>query len=334
MKGDFTSAATFPVKLLHNPVIQHGKVVPYHITMIPTNVCNKDCAECFCYERDKEKELPLSEIEKIVDESYNLGTRAISLSGGGEPDCHPDINQIISYIHNEGIDVALVTNGKNLHRIQDRELSLLDWIRVSGTSSSPTDFRKLKLDIERAPDTGWALSYILSEFEPSDYNNLKQAVEFSNHPPTFFDDKWAFFTGNHNYGSISHLRVVSDMKYPNENRLPIARENIRKSLDDSKVVWQERTTNKRGSKECLVPLVHPIVDANGDMQPCCGAHFATKSPAYKYEKETAICNWKDYHKYVEEQTIYDGTKCDICQYSQYNDVLKMLLDKPKNRKFV
>ncbi len=316
MKTDFVSAATFPVKLLHNPVIQDGKIVPYHITMIPTNVCNKNCKECFCYKRDKTTELPLNEIEKIVDKFYELGTRAISLSGGGEPDCHPQINEIISYIKYKGIDVALVTNGENLNKIEDSVLNLLDWIRVSGVSSSPINFPRLSVDMSRAPNAGWALSYIVSKHEPKDYSNLKKAVEFSN------------------WGLISHLRVVSDMMYPDENRLPRARKNIRKTLDDSKVVWQERITNELGSKECLVPLVHPILDADGNIQPCCGAHFASTPPCYKYEKETAVCNWRDYDKYIEKQTIYDGTKCEICQYSQYNTTLKMLLEKPKNRRFV
>ncbi len=315
MKTDFTSAATFPAKLLHNPVIQGGKIVPYHITMIPTNVCNKDCPECFCHKRDRTKELPLGEIKKIVDKVYELGTRAISLSGGGEPDCHPDINHIINYIYNKGMDIALVTNGKNIYKIKDKNLKLFDWIRVSGTSSNPVDLKRLKVDILRAPNSGWGLSHILSLCELTNYSNLKQTIKFSNNP------------------SISHLRVVSDMMHTNENRIPEAKKYTKK-LDNSKVIWQERTTNELGSKECLVPLLHPIVDANGDIQPCCGIHFATDPPTYDFGKETAICNWRDYDKYLEEQTKYDGTKCKICQYSQYNKTLKMLLEEPKNRKFV
>ncbi len=310
MKGDFTSASTFPVKLLHNPVIQNGRIVPYHITMTPTNVCNKNCPECFCYKRDKTKELPFSEIEKIVDELHKLGTGAISLSGGGEPDCHPKINEIISYIRCKGMDVALVTNGKYLHKVQDNILNLLDWIRVSGTSSNPVDLKRLKQNMLRAPNPGWGLSYVLSKHEPKDYSNLHKAIEFTEENP------------------VTHLRVVSDMMHPDENRIPKFRDII------DKVVFQERTTNVLGDKECLVPLLHPIVDTDGNIQPCCGMHFATDPPQYDFGKETAICNWKDYWEYSAHQKKYDGTKCKICQYDSYNKTLKMLLEVPKNRRFV
>lgn len=314
MKGEFTSAATFPVKLLHNPVIQKGKIVPYHITMIPTNVCNKDCPECFCYKRDRTKELPLSEIEKIVDKFYKLGTRAISLSGGGEPDCHPKINEIINYIRCKGMDVALVTNGKNLYKIQDNVLNLLDWIRVSGTSSNPADFKKLRLNMLRAPNAGWGLSYVLSEYEPKNYEHLYQTIKFSNENP------------------VSHVRVVSSMIHPDENRIPKARDYIK--LDDNKVVWQERITNELGDRECLMPLLHPVIDTEGNVQPCCSIHFATEPPTYDYGEKTDICNWEDYGEYLERQTKYDGTICKICQYGEYNRTLKILLEVPKNKRFI
>jgi len=143
--------------------------------MTPTNVCNAHCKECFCDNRDKTKELPYSEITNIVDEMYNLGTRAISLSGGGEPDCHPDINKIIDYIHGAGIDVASVSNGKELYNIQTETLNKLQWIRVSGTSSRPVDLKRLSLDMERGLDVDWGLSYVLGE-ESAPYQNLKMQL--------------------------------------------------------------------------------------------------------------------------------------------------------------
>lgn len=312
--NNFTSAATFPVKLLHNDVIINNKIVPYHVTLLPTNVCNEHCAECFCDNRNKTQQLSYGEIKNIVTELTRLGTKAISLSGGGEPDCHPEISGIINYIFKQGMDVALVTNGKNLKNISTEALERLQWIRVSGTSSRPVNLKNLKEEIKRAPYVDWGLSYVLSPYEKG---GLVDAIEFVNEH------------------KLTHLRVVSDMMQPDENRIPEYKKNIKLfGMDDSRVIWQERTKNEPGCKDCLVYLLHPIIDTNGDIQPCCGIHFATEPPAYDFGKTTAICHWKDYFRLLEKQKPYDGRNCKICQYMSYNHALNMLKETPKHGRFV
>ena len=312
-KRDYTSAATMPIKLFHNPVIQNGKIVPYHVTMTPTNVCNAHCKECFCDNRDKTKVLPYSEIKDITDELYSLGTRAISLSGGGEPDCHPEINKIINYISQKGIDIATVSNGKNLGIVEDKYLNMLQWIRISGTSSRPVNLEKLLVNMKRGQDVDWGMSYVLGD-EDISYTNLKKAINFTNE------------------NNLTHLRIVSDMMHPDENRIPNAKEYFGGTSE--KIIWQERITNEHGSKKCLVNLLHPIVDVNGDMQPCCGIHFSTNPPLHDFGKDTAMCNWTEYRDMIEKQTSFNGKDCEICQYMDYNRTLKMLLTKPQHSKFV
>ena len=313
MKSDYTAAATMPVKLLHNPVIQNGKIIPYHVTMTPTNVCNANCTECFCVNRDGTKQLDYLEITEIVDELHSLGTRAISLSGGGEPECHPSINKIIDYIHGAGIAVASVSNGKQLYSIQNNSLNKLQWMRISGTSSRPVNLKQLTSDMKRGTNVDWGLSYVLGD-EHVPYKNLNDAITY---------------TDTHD---ITHLRIVSDMMHPDENRIPKAKVYIGKTSD--KIVWQERTSNVHGQKKCLVNLLHPIVDTYGNIQPCCGINFATNPPTYDFGESTAICNWKEYREMIEKQIPFNGSNCEICQYDAYNELLKMLLTKPKHEKFV
>jgi len=322
MKGDYTSAATMPVKLFHNPVIQKGKIVPYHVTMIPTNICNAKCEECFCDNRDQSQQLDYKEITDITDELYSLGTRAISLSGGGEPDCHPFINEIIDYISKKGIDVAMVSNGQKLSRVEDKYLNKLKWVRVSGTSSRPVDLEQLSKDMKRGKDTDWGMSYVLGQ-ENLEYQNIRDAIKYTDE------------------SALTHLRIVSDMMNPDVNRIPRAKNNsfsydngVFVGTTSKKIIWQERTNNEPGTKNCLVNLLHPIVDAYGNIQPCCGIHFSTTPPKYDFGKETSICNWKDFRKKVENQEPFDGTVCDICQYMDYNRALEMILNKPEHEKFV
>jgi len=314
MKNHFTSASTFPVKLFHNPIIQQGKIVPYHITMIPTNVCNADCRECFCDKRDKTKVMSYEEAKRIINMLQEEGTRAISLSGGGEPDCHPQINGIINYIHDKGIDVALVTNGINLHTITDDVLNKLQWIRVSGTTSRPINLEKLAIDCKRGDEVDWGLSYVIGSTDDS--RSMEDMIKFSQ-----------------DY-SITHIRAVSNMREPEYNHLPKVRFLTKqKGLDDSKVVWNERVNNEQGRKDCRVPLLHPVIDVDGYIQPCCGIHFAI-TPEHDFGKKTALCHWTEYPKLLEEQKTYDGRECKICQYAEYNKGLDILQEKPVHRRFI
>jgi len=323
MKSDYTSAATMPTKMFHNQVVQKGKIVPYHVTITPTNVCNETCAECFCKNRDKTAAIPYKEFTKITDTLYDLGTRAISLSGGGEPDCHPDINKIIKYVHNKDMDVALVTNSKALNRIDTNALNLLDWVRVSSTTTRPVDLEKLATHVKRAPDAGWGHSLVLGQPKYTDF---------------WFDPQMDYMKGligMTNEPNFSHLRIVSDMMHPDENRIPLLKRFIDDSgIDTSKVIWQERTENEKGIKDCKVGLLHPVIDATGYMQPCCGIHFATTPPAFDFNEDTSMCHWTNYAKRVEDQEVFDGENCDICQYMDYNRTLEMLLTKPANSRFV
>lgn len=311
---DYTSAANMPTKLFHNPVIQNSKIVPYHITVIPTNICNEKCPECFCYNRDPKKQMDFFTYKKIVDTFYDLGTRAISYSGGGEPDCHPEINLFLNYAQQKSIDTALVSNGKNLRTINTQELNNLEWIRISATTSRPVNLEGLVEHMRRAPEADWGMSYIVNDV---DKEYVKKLVDFANDNP------------------ITHIRMVSDMRTPYVNHLPDLREYIESlNTDSSKIVWQERTQNKLGVKECLLSLLHPVIDVDGNVQPCCGAHFSSDPPAFDFNKKTSMCHYTQYPERINKQLPFDGTNCAVCQYDDYNKVLEILKTKPTHSKFV
>lgn len=314
-KSDFTSANTFPSKIFHNQIIQGGKIIPYHVTLIPTNICNANCLECFCDKRDKHVELPYGEALAIVDMLKDQGTRAISLSGGGEPDCYNKINELLTYIHESGTDIAMTSNGIGLHRLTDETLNRLSWIRVSGTTSRPVNIKKFLQDYKRGSKVDWGFSYVVGKDDNG--QGLADMINFVNEY------------------KLTHMRVVSNMREPNYNYIPRVKMLIKqKGIDDDRVVWQERENNEQGRHDCKVGLLHPVIDANGYVQPCCGVHFSTEPPTHDFNKQTAYCHWREFPKVIKEQRSYDGDKCKICQYGEYNRGLDLLLEKPVHKNFV
>jgi len=80
--------------------------------------------------------------------------------------------------------------------------------------------------------------------------------------------------------------------------------------------------------------LHPIVGVDGNIQPCCGIHFATEPPTYDFGRETSLCYYTNYPEYSKQGAIFDGKDCKICQYGEYNRTLEMLVNKPKHERFV
>jgi MoaA/NifB/PqqE/SkfB family radical SAM enzyme len=94
-----------------------GKVVeglvdqdhPILVHIIPMRRCNLSCS--YCNEFDAvSKPVPLDVMLRRVDKLAELGTSAITISGG-EPLMHPDLTAIIARIHDRGMIVTLITNG-------------------------------------------------------------------------------------------------------------------------------------------------------------------------------------------------------------------------------
>lgn len=100
--------------MLHNyfkELLQRNKILSV-VAIEITNQCNLRCVHCYQedrQERYKSNYLPLAVIKNIVDQLVELKTLRISLTGG-EVFCHPDIIEIIDYIHSKNISVSILSN--------------------------------------------------------------------------------------------------------------------------------------------------------------------------------------------------------------------------------
>jgi len=85
-----------------------------------TNNCNNNCVGCWCNSpllgekkmdpQTKSKTLPYEAIKKFIDEIYQMGTRRIIFSGGGEPLIHPQAMDILRYVKKKGMLCQVHTN--------------------------------------------------------------------------------------------------------------------------------------------------------------------------------------------------------------------------------
>jgi MoaA/NifB/PqqE/SkfB family radical SAM enzyme len=285
-----------PIKILHDvkfvwEATQNKNILLRHLQLCPTNRCNLNCKFCSCGDRDKSQELSLGQVKKILNNSRKLGCNAITITGGGEPLLHPQINEIIAECDDLGIKVGLVTNGLLLDRLERR----VDWCRISfdGDRDWETLVPVLRTVVPKFR-TDWAFSYVLNTYNEK---TLRDVVEFAN---------------NHNF---THVRIVGNILKPSDGLIRCAKK-ILYDIDD-KVIYQPRSHPTKGREKCWISLLKPTISAEGKIYPCCGIQYARKGQKRDFQM--------DMGDDLLRMKIFDGSKCEVCYYEGYNRLLDMLV---------
>lgn len=310
--SSYSSAGILPVKLLkkkENCISSNGDIIPIHFQLCPTNVCNLNCSFCSCSNREKKQQLSLAEVKEIIQDFSGLGAKAVTITGGGEPICHPDLPEILRELNSFNIKIGLVTNGLKLAEIKPR-LPLLTWCRVSCSDDRDVDalLQVLESVLPGALSVDWAFSYVVTK--TPDYEKITKIIQFAN---------------KHDF---THVRLVSDL-LDLENVFPmeILKMDINNLVDDSKVLYQGRQDYSSGSKNCSISLLKPVIAPDGYLYPCCGVQYALPGVTGVFPKMMRLCHYTEVHEYFKYQVLFDGTKCVKCYYQDYNTTLaKMIAD--------
>jgi len=315
MKNSYTAAdIDIPVKLIHDgrlltSMTENKFILMRHLQLCPTNRCNLNCEFCSCGDREKNIEMPLVDVIKILDDAKGCGCQAITITGGGEPLMHPDINNIIRACRERFIKVGLVTNGMLLDRLTEA----VDWCRIS--FDSKRNFKPLanvmnkqlkRLKFE--PNIDWAFSFVAY----AGVGHLRKLVKYAN---------------SH---SFTHVRVVGNILDPSDDAITTCKSVL--IGIDKKVIYQPRTRPTRGRKKCWISLLKPTIAADGTIYPCCGAQYALKDS--KKDFHAALGMGKDLKDVITKQLVFDGEICDKCYYDNYNRFMDLLMQPIKHTEWV
>lgn len=257
-KTSFTSADTIPIKIFHdndllNDITKNKIIRPRHIQFIPTNKCNMNCDFCSCHDEDRNLEMNYFEAKEVISKFAFMGCHSATITGGGEPLLHPEINDIIRVFLNNDISVGLVTNGKLLNEKIDRELfNKLTWCRISnGDFRTFDDNYKSKLSnvVKNTFDVDWAFSHVVSK--TPNFEEIGRIVHFAN---------------DHDF---THVRLVADL-FETKN---IDLDEVKLYLDDNcvddrKVIYQGRKTPEHGG-DCYICHLKPVISADFKVYACC-----------------------------------------------------------------
>jgi MoaA/NifB/PqqE/SkfB family radical SAM enzyme len=115
--------------------------------IIPIRRCNLACKYCNEFD-DVSKPVPTDVMFRRVDKLGEFGTSVITISGG-EPLLHPELDQIIRRIRQNGAVAGMITNGYLLvpERIERLNRAGLEWLQISIDNVNPDDVSKKSLKV-------------------------------------------------------------------------------------------------------------------------------------------------------------------------------------------
>lgn len=132
--------------------IERGeRVAPIYIRIKPTNFCNENCYYCHYknpyLKLDEYKPtdfIPREKMLEIIEDLREIGTKAVTFSGGGEPLVYPYITETMQKVLDSEIDLSIISNGMLLKDENAEILAKAKWVRLSIDSCRAELYSKLR----------------------------------------------------------------------------------------------------------------------------------------------------------------------------------------------
>ena len=275
------------LKILWHPeklksFVENKIAAPIYIRMKPTNRCNHQCAFCsydpitgdiaIRNETNRTDEIPHEKMMEIISDFKDMGVKAVTLSGGGEPLIYPYVEETMQKILDSGINLSIITNGQCLEGKKAEILSKAHWVRISSDASDAASFSKIR----KVPEEWF---YKLTE-------NIRNFAKIKN-PKCELGINFVVHKDNADqvYRSVKHFKglgvnhiKITPMWTQNfrEYHEPI-NQQVLKQIEDSRRDFQDSSFNvfdtyagdfsgasvsKRNYERCWIMQTVPVVAAN------------------------------------------------------------------------
>lgn len=121
------------------------RIAPITIDMALTKGCTYRCIYCYAQlQKNKERELTKEVIFRFLDDCKELGVKAISFVSDGESTCSPYLYEAIKKGKENGLDMALGTNGYLLDDNKlDEILPCLTYLRFNISAGEPKRYSEI-----------------------------------------------------------------------------------------------------------------------------------------------------------------------------------------------
>lgn len=328
-----------------------GDCIPIHVRIEPTEVCNFRCGFCWWHNDNKRKTLTsfnftgrqvfnLDRLLAIIDEMADIGVKAWSFTGAGDPLMYPYILEVLKKVQDRGLIFGLTSN---MAMPMSNEIintlvksSWLRWSMNAGTLDTYTsvhnphgrDSRKIFLRVQenvrridrarrqkaKCPD--FNASYVVSGNNSNDILPAAQlAKELGLDSISFRPDtpiKQCMKANVYSKDVVCKIKnAQKDIQNDHFNVYmdKVRQEDARKCSDPELVCFYSNHTT--------------YLDAHGDIYPCCYTRYHSRYIIGNVMNQNFENFWfssvrrKFYKKLIQDT-------CPSCPYIRFNQVLKPL----------
>lgn len=133
--------------------IKDGKrIAPLYVRIKPTNVCNHRCYYCSYADNvlglrddvNPKDTIPWEKMQEIINDFGELGVKAVTFSGGGEPLVYPYIIPAMKGFLEKNVQISIITNGQLLAGEIAETLTKANWVRISLDSATRDTYAKTR----------------------------------------------------------------------------------------------------------------------------------------------------------------------------------------------
>lgn len=135
-----------------NDILNGKRTAPIYIRIKPTNLCNQNCYYCGSKDEnvpedrmfDRKAMIPWDKMQEIIQDLSDMGVKAVTFSGGGEPLVYPYIENTLELVKERNIDFSIITNGQALEGRKAELLSDAKWVRISIESAYTDTYARIR----------------------------------------------------------------------------------------------------------------------------------------------------------------------------------------------
>lgn len=327
---------------------KHGQdIFPITVEIHLTEQCNNRCF--YCHYPKTPQTMAFSDFTTAIEQLSRIHTKAIILSGGGEPTLHPQAINALPMISAAGMDAAIITNlGQYDEDIYLAILKYCTWCRISLDSSNAYLYQKIRgvEGFERVIFNIQQLVKCKKKLQVSTTIGVQSVVNQYNWDDIFNEIKLASQLG------VDYVQIRPVETMPGEEVIySIAQyDQIMQQIeagrqferDDFKVIrsnkWDIITpyfaTREQGFSFCHAYMMIAAIDVRGDMYVCC----------HQIEnRNQSLCYGNIFHEPIEQimarrKTVIknlDLRHCYLeCRASNINRRLESLLKAVPHKNFL
>ena len=295
-------------------LLQNGQVVPIMIHMMPTHRCQLNCVYCcFKNRHDRNKDMDLSVIKTGIEQFWNLGTRAVELTGGGDPTLYPDINKLIPFLAGKEFAIGVNTNAVDSQKVDS--WGYCSWVRVSMNTLDYKD--RLNLDPIQKSGAKISACYIWNVLSTKE--KLKKVSDICNAE-----------------GIV--CRIAPDCIQPLEKineSLGFLKEALYELKDNNFLFLSDfNITTHRESLECRVHMIKPCFYTDGFIYPCPSIELAVENNA-QMPRSFSLCKYDEVYDFYTKGGAFQIKErtCSYCKYSKQQAILKEILTETEDNQF-